>query len=219
MDLLEAKKITPDERRNTILDIAHDVFMRDGYSGTSMSRIAALLGGSKTTLYNYFSSKKELFVAVTERESARLFDQLFVMDEATGDFRVTIIELARRFLTALLSDHIVAGYRLIVAESGRFQEVGQTANEIALERGLALLTSYFQRAVDAGQLRKANPRLAAEQFVDLACGTLHKQRLWNVIAGVSPQRIATEAERIANTFLAAFGNDELSRDARQFSGR
>ena len=218
MDLVEAKKITPDERRNTILDIAHDAFMRDGYSGTSMSRIAAQLGGSKTTLYNYFSSKKELFVAVTERESARLFDQLFVVEEASGDFRATAIELARRFLTALLSDHLVAGYRLIVAESGRFPEVGQTTNELALERGLALLTSYFQRAIDAGHLRHANSELAARQFVGLACGTLHMQRLWNVIADVAPERIAAEAERVADTFLAAFGNDALSRAARQVPG-
>jgi len=218
MDLAEAKKITPDERRATILDIAHDAFMRDGYAGASMSRIAAQLGGSKTTLYNYFASKKELFVAVADRESQRLFDQVFVVDQPTGDFRITLTELARRFLAALLSDHVVAGYRLIVAESGRFPEVGQTADQTALERGVSLLARYFQRAIDAGQMRNADPRLAAEQFVDLTCGTLHQKRLWNVIANATPERIAVEAERIANTFLAAFGNDELSRAARQFTG-
>jgi len=218
MELAEAKKISPDERRNTILDIAHNAFMRDGYAGASMSRIAAELGGSKTTLYNYFASKKDLFVAVSEREVSRLFDQLFVIEQPFGDFRRTIIALAKRFVAALLSDRVVNGYRLIVAESVRFPEVGHTANEVAMAQGLARLAAFFQKAVEAGQMRPVDPRLAAEQFVNLACGTLHKQRLWNVIAGATAEQIAQEAERVTNTFLAAFGNDEVARAARRFTG-
>ncbi|HUO97226.1 MAG TPA: TetR/AcrR family transcriptional regulator [Rhizomicrobium sp.] len=218
MDLAEAKKITPDARRNAILDIAHAAFMRDGYAGASMSRIAAELGGSKTTLYNYFASKKELFVAVAERECASLFDQLFAFDESVGDFRLAMRDLAKRILTEMLSDRLVNGYRLIVAESARFPEVGQAANEIALEQGLARLSAYFRRAIEAGQMRQADPKLAAEQFFDLACGHLHKQRLWNVLSRVTADQIEEEAERVTGTFLAAFGNEEISRAARQFAG-
>ena len=61
-------------------------------------------GGSKTTLYNYFASKRDLFVAVTDRESGTLFDEIFVVAETTGDFRTTVVEFARRILTALLSE-------------------------------------------------------------------------------------------------------------------
>lgn len=214
MELAEAKKITSDERRNHILDIAHEAFMQEGYSGTSMSRIAGLLGGSKTTLYNYFASKKELFVAVSDRECAKLLDRIFVVAEAAGDFRTRTIELARRALSAMLEDHSIASMRLIVAESGRFPEVGHAAHELGLERGIDRLSDYFQQAIDAGEMRSADPHLAAEQFLDLASGNLHRRRLWNVVAHVSAETIATEAERIANTFLAAFGNDELSRAAR-----
>ncbi len=215
MDLVEARKITSDERRNHILDIAHEAFMQDGYSGTSMSRIAALLGGSKTTLYNYFASKKELFVAVSDRECAKLLDQIFVVAETAGDFRTRVVELARRVLGALVDERNIASQRLIVAESARFPEVGLAAYELGLERGLERLGAWFQHAIDAGEMRKADPHLAAEQFIDLASGSLHRRRLWNVIASVSAEAIAVEAERIAGTFLAAFGNDELSRAARQ----
>jgi AcrR family transcriptional regulator len=218
MDLAEAKKITPDERRTTILDIAYDAFMQDGYSGTSMSRIAAKLGGSKTTLYNYFASKKDLFVAVAERESTRLFDQLFDFDEPVADFRATVVVLARRYLTALMSDHIVAADRLIVAESGRFPEVGQAMQEMGLGPGIARLATYLQRAIDAGDMRPVKARLAAEHFMNLTSGLLYKQRLWNVAGQATAEEIAAEAENIANTFLAAFGNDALAHTARQSTG-
>jgi TetR/AcrR family transcriptional regulator, mexJK operon transcriptional repressor len=218
MENLDAKKVRPDERRGHILDIAHAAFIREGYAGTSMSRIAALLGGSKTTLYNYFESKKELFVAVADRECAKLFDQIFVASEIAGDFRDRVLELARRLLDTMLADDMIAAYRLIVAESGRFPEIGLAMHDIALRRGTQHLAVFFKRAMEAGEMREVNPKMAAEQFLDLASGTLHKIRLWNVVPAIEPERMAQEAERIAATFLAAFGNDELSRQARRYSG-
>lgn len=214
MDLAEAKKITADERRNHILDIAHKAFIEEGYAGASMSRIAASLGGSKTTLYNYFASKKDLFVAVADRECTKLFDHIFVATEIGGDFRARTFELARRLLTAMLDDDMIASYRLIVAESGRFPEIGHAAHEIALRRGLLHLSAFFKKAMEQGDMRNADVSVAAEQFLDLISGTLHKQRLWNVVTDVSVDTITLEAGRIANTFIAAFGNDALSRAAR-----
>jgi AcrR family transcriptional regulator len=218
MDSADQRKITPDERRGHILDIAYAAFIREGYAGTSMARIAALLGGSKTTLYHHFASKKELFVAVADRECAKLFDQIFVATEIAGDFRDRVRELARRLLDTMLSDELIEAYRLIVAESGRFPEIGHAMHDIALRRGVQHLAVFFKRAMEAGEMRAVNPKMAAEQFLDLTSGTLHKVRLWNVVPAIDAARVATEAERIANTFLAAFGNDAFSRAAREYSG-
>jgi AcrR family transcriptional regulator len=55
-----------DEKRAAIVKIAYEAFLTDGYAATSMSSIAAKVGGSKATLYNYFASKEELFAAVIE---------------------------------------------------------------------------------------------------------------------------------------------------------
>src|ERR1700722_18233744 len=54
---------TRDQRREHIINVAREIFFEQGYSAASMSRIAARLGGSKGTLYNYFKSKEELFEA------------------------------------------------------------------------------------------------------------------------------------------------------------
>ncbi len=49
-------------RRSTILGHALDIFRKEGFERASMSQIAAQVGGSKATLYNYFSSKEELLL-------------------------------------------------------------------------------------------------------------------------------------------------------------
>lgn len=149
--MVESKKPSPDERRAAILDIARDAFLVDGYSGTSMSRIAALVGGSKATLYSYFPSKKDLFVAVIDRETAGLYDRIFNMELTANEPRAAITELVRRCLDGLLSDPIVSGYRLIIAEAGRFPEIGRTAYELAVRRGLERIARIFAKAIAAGR--------------------------------------------------------------------
>src|ERR1700679_1983442 len=52
-----------DQRREAIMAVAREVFFEVGYAAASMSMIAARLGGSKGTLYNYFKNKEELFEA------------------------------------------------------------------------------------------------------------------------------------------------------------
>ncbi len=53
-----------EQTRTTILQCAHDLFIKQGYHGTSMRQIASgahiALGG----LYNHFSSKEQVFEAV-----------------------------------------------------------------------------------------------------------------------------------------------------------
>jgi AcrR family transcriptional regulator len=54
----------PLEVKDRILEKAHDMFMRYGIRSVSMDDIAAQLGMSKKTLYQYFSDKDELVEGV-----------------------------------------------------------------------------------------------------------------------------------------------------------
>jgi hypothetical protein len=42
--------------------------------------------------------------------------------------------------------------------------------------------------------------------------------LWGVFCDISQDVIEIQAKRVVTTFLAAYGNDELSRAARQYTG-
>jgi AcrR family transcriptional regulator len=53
------------EREAGILDVARDLFLRDGYENTSMAAVAAAAGLSEGTLYNYFRNKTDLVIRVT----------------------------------------------------------------------------------------------------------------------------------------------------------
>ncbi|MFP4528159.1 MAG: TetR/AcrR family transcriptional regulator [Candidatus Kapaibacterium sp.] len=70
-----------DSIRKRILDTARDSFFRKGFSGTKTNALATELGISKRTLYQYFSSKKDLFDQVIERELDMIESEMRQMRE------------------------------------------------------------------------------------------------------------------------------------------
>lgn len=62
--------------RQTIVDVARQLFAKNGVEGTTMNDIALMSGKGRRTLYTYFKSKDEVYYAVIESELERLSDRL-----------------------------------------------------------------------------------------------------------------------------------------------
>ena len=88
------RTLARDARRQAILDIARESFVTDGFAATSMSAIAAKLGGSKGTLYNYFRSKEELFEAIMQEACGGDEVALAAIHEG-GDLHTVLHRLGR----------------------------------------------------------------------------------------------------------------------------
>ena len=58
---------TRQKKENNIIDAAEEVFSRVGFKNTRMEDVAKLADITKVTLYSYFQSKENLYMAVTFR--------------------------------------------------------------------------------------------------------------------------------------------------------
>src|SRR4051812_25570351 len=79
------RRMTADERREAVLEVAFGRFGRTGLQGTSTERIAADAGISHPYLFRLFGTKKELFLACLDRCHARLRETFAQAAEAAGD--------------------------------------------------------------------------------------------------------------------------------------
>ncbi|MFX0117660.1 MAG: TetR/AcrR family transcriptional regulator [Candidatus Hodarchaeota archaeon] len=61
------------QRRNDIIKTAEWFFANQGYDQTMVDQIAVNAGYSKATIYNYFDSKDDLFVAVAAKALEKMF--------------------------------------------------------------------------------------------------------------------------------------------------
>jgi AcrR family transcriptional regulator len=194
-----------DEKREHILKEAYAAFLSEGYAATSMSSIAVRVGGSKATLYNYFSSKEELFAAVID-EKCRDFQGMFLeMDVETADFGKVLTQLGERMLHMMLRDDSIATFRLITAESARFPELGRAFYQSGRQRGKQMLADFFAQAQKAGKLRLGNPRDMAVLFIESCKGELVLLKAWNVNPKPTEKEIKANIATAVTVFLAAYG--------------
>lgn len=62
--------------RQKLVDVARQLFAKNGMEATTMNDIAVASGRGRRTLYTYFKSKEEVYYAVIESELERLSDKL-----------------------------------------------------------------------------------------------------------------------------------------------
>lgn len=67
--------------RQKLVEVARELFARQGMDATTMNDIATASGKGRRTLYTYFRSKEDIYYAVIENELERLSDCL---DEVAG---------------------------------------------------------------------------------------------------------------------------------------
>ena len=72
-------------RKSEILDAATKTFAEHGYRNTDVQVIADALHLGKGTIYRYFPSKRDLFLAAVDRGMRRLTERLMAGADATGE--------------------------------------------------------------------------------------------------------------------------------------
>lgn len=194
-----------DEKRQSILDVAAEVFREAGFERASMSEICTRVGGSKATLYNYFPSKEELFFEVMFLSTEAEFEATHkALDPATEDIAANLRHFGERFLALLYSPEVLAVRRLIVAESGR-SHLGRLCYERGPQRSQADISNFLSNAMAQGRLRQDNPMIATLHLRGLLEAELFDRFLFQVDDSVSKKEIKAIAERAIRVFMAAYG--------------
>ena len=195
-----------DQRREGILKVAREVFFEEGYAAASMSTIAARLGGSKGTLYNYFKSKEELFAAYVEDSCSHVADDAFAHGlQDDRPVEEVLQRLGEKLMTHIYSDWSVNNFRVIVTESKRAPELAQVFYAAGPAVGRERLAGYFERAAARGALAINDYGQAAEHFLGLCKGDVHFRVVLNLIATPGQEKISADVAAAIKVFMAAYG--------------
>ena len=199
-------------KRQLILDAATTLFIAQGYGAVSMDAIARSAGVSKATLYAHFGSKDQLFATIITEACQAKFNWGGVLAEDGQDLRAALTVLGRRILGFFLEEGTLAIFRVVVAESVRFPELGRAFYESGPATGRRLLAVWLAEQAEAGRLRVPNPPLAAEQLVALLRAGLYFRAALGVPPAPTPAEIDATVAAAIDTFLAAYA------PPRAFSG-
>ncbi|KKE98688.1 TetR/AcrR family transcriptional regulator [Mycolicibacterium obuense] len=104
-------RLPRDERRGQLLIAASEVFVDRGYHAAGMDEIAERAGVSKPVLYQHFTSKVELYLAVLQRHVDNLVSGVRQALRTTTDNRQRVRAAVEAFFDFI--EHDSQGYRLI----------------------------------------------------------------------------------------------------------
>jgi TetR/AcrR family transcriptional regulator, mexJK operon transcriptional repressor len=195
-----------DAKRQAILEIARESFLTHGYAATSMSRIAAQVGGSKGTLYNHFGSKEELFEAMMQEECSSEAIAITTLS-LDGEIDQVLCELGKRFVRFILSGRAVSIHRVVAAETGRFPELGRMFYEQGPKRTTAHVAAFLAARMAEGRMRRADPERAAQQLFALLKAGIHQMYLWGLEVEMTDAEIDTHVSHAVDTFLHGYAHD------------
>jgi AcrR family transcriptional regulator len=146
-----------------LLHEAAALFARRGYSGTSMSDIAKEVGVRKASLYNYYSSKEDLLMALLEQSVCSWAEACAqdLAEETDLEDRLAVY-LQSLVVFARTNPQAMALIRLATAQvPGDLRPRVQAHLSEHEAQWHAELTEHFRQAVESGEVQPADPAALA----------------------------------------------------------
>jgi AcrR family transcriptional regulator len=198
-------RVRTEARRRAIIEVASAVFRDEGFERATMSEIAKRLGGSKATLYGYFPSKEELFVACMEEEIAVESLDLATHARAIPDLRQALEHIGREVIRALTGERPVAVIRM-VAGLPRESRLGLQFYERGVRQGWLKLSLYLEEQIAAGRMRPCNAWIATMHLKGMLESEYAERRTLNALPRELDRRVVERSARDAvDAFLRAYG--------------
>jgi AcrR family transcriptional regulator len=187
-------------KKTNILDAARTVFSRQGYAQTAVDDVAEEARIAKGTLYLYFKSKEELYLAALVSDLRAMAAEGRREIEAVDTFR----EKLRAFLRVRLNycrsheDFL----RIYLAEYGSMFVKTPLSRELCqlLRENMRYLASVIEEAGDRGEVAPVPAGAAAAAIFDVSRGLMERRLL-----GWKEFRAPQEIEFAVDLLLGGIG--------------
>ena len=202
-----------DDKRREIIRVAAQAFQDLGYERTSMLTIAERMSGSKQTLYNYFPSKEDLLRAVLDFDVGEVAEQALEELLAQKSLRKGLTRLGTIYLTRQLAPLAISNFRIVSTQPAE-SKLGKEFYENILCAAWKRLANSFESLMAEGELRRADPWLAAMHFKGLVLQDLLERELLGAAKSTGTREIEASAKHAADAFLLIYAPDQSGKTKR-----
>ena len=150
-----------EDRREQIIDAAMRAFSQKGYTRATNKDIAREAGITPGLIYHYFESKEALLRAIIEERSPLGLVKSLPPQVLTMPPEVFLRFLLPQILGIVEEERFVQLLRVIFPELVYNPQIAQVVTGF-LQQVLGFLTPLFESWMEIGELRRADPALAAQ---------------------------------------------------------
>lgn len=194
-------------KRESILESALQVFLANGYVGTTTDQLAAAASVSKQTLYKEFGDKEGVFTALIQFACERVHDPFAPLVErmhGIASAEEAIELMAAQFTRSIMSPYVQRLRRLVIAEATRFPHLGLLYWEGGFLRVVGSISRCLETLGDRGMLDIPDARLAAHHFAGMLLWIPSNQAMFAVTLPVDESELAEVIAAGGRAFLRAY---------------
>lgn len=152
--------------KRAIFESAIKVFSKSGYDGATVDDIAANAGVAKGTLYYHFKSKEEIFRFIITEGMEVIKEELQNVMDKDEDALSKLKNLCRVQLNLVYENKDF--FKVIMSQIWG-QELRQSELRDILDRYIQRIEEYVKEAIEAGVIKKGEPKFMAYTFFGVLC--------------------------------------------------
>ena len=192
-----------EQRRMELALVAERLFLKYGFTDTTMQMIAVEAGASKETLYRHFASKETLFAELINARAAKVAgpQSALARDEPP---QTALFELGMSLMELMTKGDTSTLFKIVMADAQRSPELAQIFYDQGPGMTLKRLTAYLRSATQRGLLDCPDPRRAAKLFLGAVVSHHHLHCLIGQPAPVSPLEMKLHVQAAVDMFLSYF---------------
>lgn len=192
------------EKNTAIIDAASQLFLENGFDGTSMDEVAKRAGVSKQTVYSHFSSKEQLFGDAIHITIEKYFPDEVLKNVEARTLEADLTAVATKFASLLMSKDAMAMHRVLVAAAHKGPGLAEIFWEAGPKEMIVKLGGFLQVWVDKGELEIDDLEKAAGLLISLLKGKLHFEMSIGLFDHVSDEALQAHVDDSVACFLKLY---------------
>lgn len=195
-------RMSADERRAQILQVAIKLFSQKGFSGVTTKEIAHAAGISEAIIFRHFTTKNELYDAILDYKACEggmrtlpWKDETEKIAVGKGDDYTVFYNLAVNAFAHHKED--VDFMRLLFHSALEGHELSEKFFDQFVSRIYEFISSYVARRQAEGAMRKIEPRIVVRAFM----GMLIHHSLNNILWDKKRKLLNISDEEAAHEFV------------------
>jgi len=186
-----------ERQRKTIMDAAAELFAQKGYQATTTRDIADSVDIGESTLYGYFSSKKDVLQAILS-EQAAMVDALLVHLIELDDLQ-SFVDLVDLLMEKILSRTVYN--RVLIAEAWTDDDILQSYVILHWHPVMQTLKDFISLKIDKGIFRPIEPGMGARMIMGSFVAAILP-----VLRGVEPPPTPEQRRQLATMIVEINSN-------------
>lgn len=164
------RRLAIEQKENSILDAAGELFVANGYESTTLRKIASKVEINPATIYKYYKSKEEIFFALQKRAFSKFYEEFADIRKSDLKGIVKLRKMGRKYVNFALKNQNIYELMFIMKKPMKAAEEHDPNWEIG-GKNYDLLKETLQECIEEDSVK----------FNDVEAGAF---MIWSMIHGL-----------------------------------